>query len=309
MHVDIQQKPKTFVVLNPVAGVSEPGTVREKIETALQSHDLPFEIYETTGHKDEDISQLVCNAVKQGFKLFISAGGDGTLSSVIDGLVGTELPLVIIPTGTWNALARALDVPLQIDPAIDLVFQEHTIQTIDAMDVGGRYFVLSVSAGVGALTMKDVERQDKRRLGKLADLRKAVAEVLEFRAYQFEVKIDGKLTKFRAAELMVANTSILGIKSLQLDPNIRMDDGKLNVCRIYANSVSDYLKLAVSMFRSDQKRNWNVLCVEAHEEVEVRARERLPVQGDGDLIGHLPITVKIRPKAIQVVAPVNSKPA
>ena len=309
MHVDIQQKPKTFVVLNPVAGVSEPGTVREKIEMALQTHDLPFEIYETTGQDNEDIRQLVGNAVKQGFKLFISAGGDGTLSSVIDGLVGTELPLVIIPTGTWNALARALDVPLQIDPAIDLVFQEHTIQTIDAMDVGGRYFVLSVSAGVGALTMKDVERQDKRRLGKLADLRKAVAEVLEFRAYQFEVKIDGKLTKFRAAELMVANTSILGIKSLQLDPNIRMDDGKLNVCRIYANSVSDYLKLAVSMLRGDQKRNWNVLCVEAQEEVEVRARERLPVQGDGDLIGHLPITVKIRPQAIQVVTPVSSNPA
>ena len=178
MHVDIQQKPKTFVVLNPVAGVSEPGTVREKIEMALQAHDLPFEIYETTGQDNEDIRQLVGNAVKQGFKLFISAGGDGTLSSVIDGLVGTELPLVIIPTGTWNALARALDVPLQIDPAIDLVFQEHTIQTIDAMDVGGRYFVLSVSAGVGALTMKDVERQDKRRLCKLADLWNADKEAL-----------------------------------------------------------------------------------------------------------------------------------
>ena len=309
MQVDIQQKPRTYVVLNPVAGVSEPGVVRQKIESALAGRDIPFEVYETTGQEEEDIRQLVRKAVKQGFKLFISAGGDGTLSSVIDGLVGTELPLVIIPTGTWNALARALDIPLQIDPAVELVFQEHTIQTIDAMDVGGRYFVLSVSAGVGALTMKDVERQDKRRFGKLADLWKAVAEVLEFRAYQFEVKIDGKLTKFRAAELMVANASILGIKSLQLDPNIRMDDGKLNVCRIYANSVTDYLQLAVSMLRRDQKRNWNVLCVEAQEEVEIRARERLPVQGDGDLIGQLPVTVKIRPKAIQVVTPVHANPA
>jgi YegS/Rv2252/BmrU family lipid kinase len=309
MYVDIQQKPKTYVVLNPVAGVSEPGTVRESIESAFAEHGVPVEIYETTGQKEEDIRQLVRNAVKEGFKLFISAGGDGTLSSVIDGLVGTELPLVIIPTGTWNALARALDIPLQIDQAIELVFQEHKIQTIDAMQVGDGYFVLSVSAGVGALVMKDVERQDKRRLGKFADLRKAVKEVLEFRAYQFEVKIDGKLTKFRASELMVANTSILGLRSLQVDPSIRMDDGKLNVCRIYANSVSDYLRLAVSMFRGDQKRNWNVLCVEAQEEVEIRARERLPVQGDGDLIGQLPITVKIRPKAIQVVTPVNASPA
>ena len=108
---------------------------------------------------------------------------------------------------------------------------------------------------------------------------------------------------------MVANTSILGIKALQLDPSIRMDDGKLNVCRIYANSITDYLKLGFSMFRGDQKRNWNVLCVEALREVEIRSKERLPAQGDGELIGHLPITVKIRPKAIQIVTPVDAKPA
>ena len=108
---------------------------------------------------------------------------------------------------------------------------------------------------------------------------------------------------------MVANTSILGIKALQLDPGIRMDDGKLNVCRIYANSITDYLKLGISMFRRDQKRNWNVLCVEAMKEVEIRSRERLPAQGDGEVIGQLPITVKIRPKAIQVVTPVSANPA
>ena len=308
MQVDIEQRPKTYVVLNPVAGVSEPGTVRARIEAALQAHDLPFEVYETTGKKDEDIRKLVHGAVQQGFQLFISAGGDGTLSSVIDGLVGSEIPLVIIPTGTWNALARALDIPLQVDAAINLLFQPHRIQVIDAMDVNGSFFVLSVSAGVGALTMKDVERKDKRRLGKLADLRKAIEEVLEFRSYPFEVKIDDTITRFRAAELMVANTSILGLKALRLDPSIRMDDGKLNVCRIYANTVGEYLKLGWSMLRGDQERNWNVLCVEATNQVEIRSRERLPVQGDGELIGQLPVTVKIRPKAIQVLTPPDAEP-
>jgi len=309
MQVDIGQRPKTYVVLNPVAGISEPGTVRERIESALRAREIPFEIYATTGQRDEDIRRLVRYAVKRGFKLFVSAGGDGTLSNVIDGLIGTELPLVIIPTGTWNALARALDIPLQVDQAIDLIFQDHTIQTIDAMQVGENYFVLSVSAGIGSLTMKNVERQDKRRLGKFADLRRAIAELLEFRAFRFEVKIDGKPRRFRASELMVANTSILGIKALQLDPSIRMDDGKLNVCCIYANSLTDYVKLGISMFRRDQKRNWNVLCVEARQEVEIRSRERLPAQGDGEFIGQLPITVKLRPKAIQILTPVSANPA
>lgn len=308
MQVAIEEKTKTYVVLNPVAGVSEPGTVRERIESALLAHEFPFEIYETTGGRDENIKQVVRDAVRRGFKLFVSAGGDGTLSSVIDGLVGSDIPLVIIPTGTWNALARALEIPLQVDPAIDLLFQPHRIRAIDAMQVGQNYFVLSVSAGIGALAIKDVERKDKRRLGKLADLRKAVAELLEFRAFQFEVKIDGVLNKFRASELMVANTSILGIKALRLDPHIRMDDGKLNVCRIYANTLTEYLKLGLSMLRGDQERNWNMLCVEALQEVEIHSRSKLPVQGDGEVIGQLPVTVKLRPKAIQVLTPPHVEP-
>ena len=308
MQIDFQQKPKTYVVLNPVAGVSEPATVREKIESALQARDIPVEIYETTGQKDEDIRQLVRDAVKRGFRLFISAGGDGTLSSVIDGLVGTQLPLVILPTGTWNALAQALDIPLQLDAAIELLFQDHCIQTIDAMQIGQYYYVLSISAGVGSRTMENVKRQEKRKLGRFADLRTALAYLLEFRSHQFEVKIDGKTTRFRASELMVANSGILGLKVLQLDPGIRMDDGKLNVCRIYANTITEYLRLAASMFKGDQKHNWNIFCVEALEEVEIRCREKLPVQGDGDLIGHLPITVKIRPKAIQIVTPIQATP-
>src|SRR6185295_12010770 len=100
MQIDIQQKPKTFIVVNPVAGVSQPEAVRKKIESAFQSRDIPFEIYETTGK--ENLRQKVRNAVQQGFQLFVSAGGDGTLSGVIDGLVGTQIPLIILPTGTWN---------------------------------------------------------------------------------------------------------------------------------------------------------------------------------------------------------------
>jgi diacylglycerol kinase (ATP) len=305
MQVDIQRKPKTFVVVNPVAGVSQLETVREKIESAFGSREIPFEIYETTGK--ENLRQKVRSAVKQGFQLFVSAGGDGTLSGVIDGLVGTEIPLVILPTGTWNTVAQIMSIPLQIEQALDLVFQEHTIRTVDALQVDQGFFILSVSAGVGSRTMEDVKRQEKRRFGKLVDLWKGIKQLMEFRSYLFDVKIDGKLSKFRASELMVANSASLGLKSLQLDPGIRMDDGKLNVCRIYANTLGEYFKLAVSMLKGDQKHNWNVFCMEATKEVEIRCREKLPVQGDGDIIGRLPVTVKIYPKAVQIVAPANSE--
>ncbi|HZM20412.1 MAG TPA: diacylglycerol kinase family protein [Anaerolineales bacterium] len=305
MQVNIEQKLKTFIVVNPVAGVTQPEAVREKIESALQAREIPFEIYETLGN--DNFRQIIRNAIQQGVKLVIAAGGDGTLSGVVDGLVDTQIPLLILPTGTWNALAQALDIPLQIDAAIDLLFQDHRIQTIDAMQVDKNYFVLSISAGVGSRTLEDVKREEKRRFGRFADLRAGIVHLLEFRSYIFEVKIDSKITRYRASELMVANSSILGLKMLKLDPEIRMDDGKLNVCRIYANSINEYLRLAASMFRGEQQPSWNLLCVEALREVEIHCREKLPVQGDGELIGKLPITVKVHPKAVQIVTPVGAE--
>ncbi len=302
MRVNLEEKPKTYVVINPVAGLSEPGVVRGRIQSALQERDIPCEIYETTGK--DNLRKLIREKVQQGFKLFISAGGDGTLSSVIDGLAGTQIPLVIIPTGTWNTVAQVMGIPLQIDQAVELLFQEHTIRTVDALQVGQSFYILSVSAGVGSRTMEDVKREEKRRFGKLVDLWKGIRQLMEFRSYPFEVRVDGKPARFRASELMVANSASLGLKIIQLDPDIRMNDGKMNVCRIYANNLSDYFRLAASMLRGDKQHRWNVFCVEATREVEIRSRERLPVQGDGDVIGHLPVTVKILPNAVHIVVPV-----
>ncbi len=305
MKVNFQQKPKTFVVINPVAGMIQAEIVREKIQSILQAHEIPFEIYET--NKKENLKQKVRDAVQQGFKLFVTAGGDGTLSGVASGLVDTQIPLVVIPTGTWNALARNLDIPLQTDQALELLFQQHSIRTIDALQVEQNFYILNVSTGVGPQTMREVKRAHKRRFGKLPDIWKGLNQLLRFRSYRFEVKIDGKSTRFRASELIIANSKILGLKALQLDTGIRMDDGKLNVCRIYAESLSDYVNLAISLLTGNQEHNWNVLCLEALREVEIDSREDLLVQGDGEIMGHLPVTVKIRPKAIYIVTPVDSE--
>src|ERR1043165_5916261 len=226
MQLDIQQKPKTYVVINPVAGLSQVETVRGKIETALRERDIPFEVYETTGN--DILRKTLRKAVQQGYKLFFAAGGDGTLSGVIDGLAGTDIPLVIIPTGTWNTVAQIMNIPLDLDGAINLLFQEHIVRTVDALQVDQSFFILSVSAGVGSQTMEGVKRHEKRRFGKLVDLWKGLQQLMEFRSFPFEVTIDGKLSRFRASELLVANSASLGLKALRLDPGIRMNDGKLN---------------------------------------------------------------------------------
>ena len=80
---------------------------------------VAFEIYESK--KEDDLGNVVLARLKDGFDLVVAAGGDGTVSDVIYGLVGTPIPLGIIPAGTANLLAQELKVPLSLEDAIALI--------------------------------------------------------------------------------------------------------------------------------------------------------------------------------------------
>ena len=304
MRVNIENRPKTFVVMNPVSGTLESEMKRQTIQSALEARNILFEIYETTGK--ENIRNVVREALQKGFELFVAVGGDGTISAVASGLVDTQKPLAIVPTGTWNALARNLDIPLRADQALELLFSEHRIRVIDVMQVGDTFSILNISTGVGSRAMREVDREVKRRFWVFADLWVALTQLMGFQSHRFEVLVDNRPMSFRALEVMVANSPIIGLKAIQLDPDIRMDDGKLNLCRIHANNPREFFGLAMNILLGKQREDPRVSCFEVHDKVAIRARRKLPVQADGDFIGYLPILVKIHPKALHIVTPVAS---
>jgi diacylglycerol kinase family enzyme len=63
--------------------------------------------------------------------------------------------------------------------------------------------------------------------------------------------------------------------------------------------------LAWSVLKGDGKHAWEMSSVEATEEVEIDSSRKLQVRGDGDLIGNLPITIKVRPQAVQIITPIS----
>jgi len=155
--------------------------------------------------------------------------------------------------------------------------------------------------------LKTVEREEVRRFGRFSYLRRAALEWLGRPPFRFRVTTDGRSTTLRANELMVANCGVLGLKNLRLDPDIHMDDGILNLCHIRAKNLMDYLALGVSMAVGKQKEDPRVHCWQAGSEVRIESDRRIPVQGDGEVIGYLPVTVRLRPHALNVIIP--PKPA
>jgi YegS/Rv2252/BmrU family lipid kinase len=299
-----EQLSHVFVVLNPMAGNSTAADVRAALDRYFSADRWSQEIYETTG--DEEVADIVRAALVRGCDLVIAAGGDGTVSDAAEALVHSDVPLGIIPVGTANVLARELGLPLDLEGACALLAGEHTTNSIDAMQVGDKAFFLHIGVGIDSLMIRDTDRAAKRRFGRLAYLWIALRWLIGYQPRRFTIVVDGRRLRPRAAQVLIANGGLLGVPPFRWGPDIRPDDGRIDVCVLSARSLGDYLRVAWQVLIGHRRRSPNIRYYSAERSIVVDADHPLPIQGDGEILGETPARVQVIPDAVAiVVSPVS----
>jgi diacylglycerol kinase (ATP) len=297
---------RVFIVLNPMAGSCTAADVRQALDRHFTARKRAYEIYETTGQ--ELVVEIVRAALDRGFDMVVAAGGDGTVSDVAEALVHTNIALGIIPVGTANVLAHELGIPLDLDGACTLLAGEHTTTSLDAMRIGEKFFVLQIGIGIDSLMIRDTERAAKRRFGRAAYLWTAFSRLLGYQPRRFTIVADGRRLRPRAAQVLIANGGVLGIPPFRWGPNIRPDDGRIDLCIVSARTLMDYLRLAWHTLLGQHHLDRNVRYLSAARSIVISADRELPVQADGEIIGQTPVQVHVVPDAVSVIVPGRPAP-
>ena len=294
---------KAFVVLNPVAGNNAREPVLESLETHFKGAGIDYVVHETT--RDDKPGEIVRRCLEnENFDFVVAAGGDGTVSQVIDGLVGSSLPLGIIPVGTGNLLARDLHLPLKIDDAAALIAGPHVLRKIDAMRINGQTCVLNASMGTSAKVMRDTTSESKNRFGFLAYIWGTVRNLFKMRRTYITVEIDGKTIKYHAVEAAVFNCGMLAKTLYPRGPDIRIDDGHLDVWIVSFKTMLDYPLYLFRMIRQRPSKHLSHF-INANKCITVKSSTPLPVQADGEIIGTTPVDIEVLPGAVTVFVSEN----
>jgi YegS/Rv2252/BmrU family lipid kinase len=261
--------------------------------------------------------RLACHAASEGRDVVLVAGGDGTVSEVINGLVGTETALGVLPMGTGNVWATESGIARKPRPfsAPNLTNAARTLAAaeIRRVDVGlarstagaSRYFLLWAGVGVDAWLADYMERgrgaSSKRRFGNIAYLFVGLRRARQFHGERITVGLDGTPRRCSVLMVHIANVALYGGGMLRLAPAARMDDGRLDVCIFKGEGVRQCL--------AHLTRVWLGRHLE-HPEVEYHRISRidldgasLPVQTDGDPAGRIPAAFEIVPGALHVLVP------
>ena len=241
------------------------------------------------------LEPIVKAAVAAGSPMVIVGGGDGSLASAVDHLVGSDCVFALLPLGTANSFARSTGIPLELEGAIDVIANGRRGR-VDLGMIDDDYFVNVAAIGLAPLIAETIPHALKRWLGRVGYLSWVAVSLVRFRP--FELIVDGE--HVFATEVRIANGPFQGGTELidDADPH----SGELVVQVVIGRSRFGLLKSwGASLLRLDARR---ATTREFYgREMRIETIPSLPISIDGEIAARTPVTARIAAGAIQMALP------
>lgn len=248
-----------------------------------------------------EAGERVRRAAADGVDCVVAAGGDGTVNSVATGLVGSAVPLGILPSGSGNGFARHFGIPLAPARAVQAL-ADAAVQDIDVGVVNDMPFLVTCSMAWDAAFARSFEKIPGR--GVFPYVLAGVYEFLQYEPQKMEIEYDDGRREM-VDDLMlftIANVTQYG-GGAKIAPHARADDGRLelvmarrrdmpillpNIARLFTGSIAELEEIMTRSFRS----------------LTVRREHAAPIQVDGELVqAPADVTVRVLPAALKVLVP------
>lgn len=296
--VDNTYKKRIRVILNPAAGQDEPALKVFNRSFREAGYDWDVRITQQEG----DGTRLAQEAVQEGIDIVAVYGGDGSVMEVAAGLIGTEVPLAILPGGTGNVISVELGIPREIEPACAAVVAEKkNIQKVDVGMAGDRPFLLRTGVGLEAAVTRSADREAKDKYGIFAYIISTLQALAEPDIVRYQIRIDGQEIISEGLSCVVANSGSLGVAGLSISQDVNVADGLLDVFVIRKADLVSLFSLASSIIGKSE--NTEAMPHWKGKQIEILSDREQEVHADGEMIGRSPITVKVLPSALNVILP------
>lgn len=283
---------KVHIVINPSSGKDEP--ILNVINDVFSKYEIDWDISVTK--KFGDATKFARKAAKSGVDLVAGYGGDGTQHEIVNGTLGSGVPIAILPGGTGNGFAAGLGLPDTLRRSLELICISRSVAKVDVVQMGDKVFLSRLYTGIEP--ENQTSREMKNKHGVFAYAIASKDQLKKMFPVNFRLKIDGKIIETQGVKLYVVNSASTGVNIPlgQFNPT----DGILDVFVIDSTFKS---LIAFTDRLLDRKTKVAGFEYWRGKNIEIEAIPEQPVWADGEYQGRTPQKIKIIPKAVTVVIP------
>jgi diacylglycerol kinase family enzyme len=310
---------KAALLYNPASGGSGKRRQREleSALTLLRAGGVDADLVPT--QSPANAKEETRRAIASGCDTIFACGGDGTIHNIVQVLAKSPVALAILPTGTANALAHDLGLPLSVTAAakaaLKAVPRRIALGCVKYLDLhnipGERYFVITAGVGVDAHLFYKLHTGTKQRMGMAAYYAKAwhlwfTYPMTRFAADYIETG-SAAPQHTEVTELMAVRIRNFGGVVQEIAPGASLDRDDMRL--VFARTASRLAYLAW-VTRGLLRLRWRIPGVELAHSTKVSCEylpsnddnKRIYVEADGELLGMLPAEITVVPNALTVLA-------
>lgn len=307
---------KPYLIVNPASAGGTTGRHFDRIARAVRSALGVFECA-FTREPGEGV-ELARSAVRQGGRLVVAVGGDGTASEVIDGLVGIERPsdsevlFGCIPRGTGGDFRRSLGWPTDPDEAARAlasgVVRVCDVGCIEFMGHDGRMqtrrFANVAGLGISGVVTREIAKGWKMLGGRFGYMLASARGLLSWSDQPVRYRIDeGPWQEERLTALEVCNGRYFG-SGMMVAPEARIDDGLFDIVIWKGLGLKDFLVRRSMIYDGTHARLPNTRIIRGRlVEAEAAQGAEVLLDVDGEQPGKLPARFSILPGALRLRVP------
>lgn len=270
-------------IINPISGTRTKKDLQLLIEKKTKARNIPFQVFPSVASGDYSFLYPVIK--EQKITDIIIAGGDGTVSQVVNSLMDCNVNFGIIPCGSGNGLAYAAKIAKEPAKALDVIFNGKP-SAIDGFYINDQFACMLCGVGFDAKVAHDFAQQPKRGLSTY--IKQVVKNFFSAKTYSFELTVRDKTFTTDAYFISIANSNQFG-NNFTIAPKASLSDGLLDIV-----IVTNQSKLSVLVQTLKQVRGKNKLETKMIEEkkkgviyfqtdkLSIRNLSEAPMHIDGD---------------------------
>lgn len=288
---------KVLFIVNPKSGNRLGANLEAMISGESRKKGFEFLIFRLHDNRPEQAIRAEIEHYSPD--ILAVAGGDGTVHLLAKILYNTSLPLLIIPVGSANGMAKEVGIGNRVDFAFSLL-KNGVKRKIDLLSINDIICVHLADVGLNARIVKRFESDVKR--GMLTYAKHLLAEIFLIKKYRFRILIDGREISRKAVSLTFANASKYGT-GVVINPTGKLDDGKFELVIIKPFPRIKLLSIAWKMFRGTLQSSEYAEVISCSNAV-IRTSGKTTLQIDGEVIGKTRgIRISILPRSLTLLTP------
>lgn len=286
-------KKSVLFIINPISGgkkkLNFPAFAKTQLD--LDILDPEFVYTEWPTHAND----LALSAVKNGKDIVVAVGGDGTINEVASALEGTPVIMGIIPFGSGNGLARALNISLNNKRALTVINNLKT-RKIDSGVLNDRKFFNMAGMGFDAhISLKFAKLKNRGLKGYIGT---ALSEISSYSPDLYDLTIDGNHFKIDAFMISIANSCQYG-NNAYISPEAKLDDGLLDICIIKPFPLSQLPVIGFHLFNKTIHKTKYVDIIKG-KDIRINRKKEGTVHLDGEPV-EMTKDVNIRVKPLSLI--------